>query len=66
MRALMMLAILTLAACGSAQQPAEEKPMPVSETVIAPYVSDMDKARAVQDTLQKDADKTDATLKAAE
>jgi hypothetical protein len=67
MRALMLLTAFTLAACGSAQKPDEQKPpMPVSETVFAPTISTLDKARAVEGTLQQDKDNADAAMKAAE
>ena len=67
MRALMLLITFTLTACGSAQKPAEEKPpMPVSETVFAPTISALDKARSVEGTLQKNAENADAAAKAAE
>lgn len=67
MRALMLLTALTLAACGSSQKPAEEKPpMPVSETVFAPTISTLDKARSVEGTLQQDKDNADTAMKAAE
>jgi hypothetical protein len=67
MRALMLLTALTLVACGSAQKPAEEKPpMPVSDTVLAPAINTLDKARAVQGAVEKEQDKIDAATKDAE
>jgi hypothetical protein len=66
MRVLLLLTVLTLTACGSAQQPVEEKPMPVSETVFAPAVDSLNKARAVEGTLQQNAESADAAIKAAE
>ena len=70
MRTLMLLTALgvltTLAACGSAQKPAGEKPpMPVSETVFAPAVNALDKAKSVEGTLQQDKENTDAALNKA-
>lgn len=62
-----MLATLALSACGESQQAAEPPPpMPVSETVFAPTVSTLDKARSVEGTLQQDKQNADAALKAAE
>lgn len=73
MRILYLLFALALAACspGKTTVPAAQSkqgppPMPVSETVFAPAVSAMDKARTVEGTLQKDKDNADAALKAAE
>jgi hypothetical protein len=66
MRVLMLLTVLTLAACGSAQKPVEEKPMPVSDTVFAPAVDSLNKARAVEGTLQQNAENADVAIKAAE
>ena len=67
MRVLTLLTALALTACGSANKPAEEKqPMPVSETVFAPTISTLDKARSVEDTLQQDKNNADAAIKAAE
>ncbi len=67
MRALTLLAAsLLLSACGSAKPPQEQAPMPVSETVFAPTVSTLDKARSVESTLQTAQDNNDAVLKAAE
>jgi hypothetical protein len=57
--------LLAVTACGSAQKPAEEKPMPVSDTVFAPAVNALDKAKSVEGTLQQDKDKTDAELNKA-
>jgi hypothetical protein len=67
MRVLMLLTAFALAACGSAKKPAEENPpMPVSETVFAPTISTLDKARSVEGTLQQDKNNADAAIKAAE
>lgn len=58
---------LGLGACGSERQTAEPAPpMPVSETVFAPALGTMDKARAVEGTLQQDRNHADAAIKAAE
>jgi len=59
--------MMTLAACGADKQAAAEKPpMAVSDTVFAPTVSALDKARSVEGTLQQDRDSADAAIKAAE
>ena len=63
---LMILALMTVAACGSSKDSAEPPPMQVKDTVFAPTVSTLDKARSVEGTLQQDKDKSDAAIKAAE
>lgn len=49
-----------LAACGSEQQPAE--PPPVEDTALRDMAGAMDKARAVEDTLQQHKEALDRTL----
>lgn len=48
--------LLLTAACGSSQSPdrkaaAQNAPPPVSHTVFAPYVNELDKAKNVQNTI---------------
>lgn len=67
MRTIYLLVALSVAACSPGKTPEPEKPpMPVSETVFAPAVSAMDKARGVEGTLQQDKNNADAAIKAAE
>ena len=64
---LCVIAALLLSACGGAKQAPVEKPaMRVEDTVVAPLVNDLNKARAVEGTLQAGKDQTDAALKADE
>lgn len=59
--------MLGLAACEPAkEEPPAKPPMPVSETVFAPTLSTLDKARSVEGALQQDKNNADAALKAAE
>jgi uncharacterized lipoprotein YbaY len=67
MRVILLLAALALSACGDSHEAAATKPpMPASETVFAPTLSTLDKAKSVQGTLQQGQDNADAALKAAE
>lgn len=64
---LSLVVTLSLVACGSAKETAPEKPpMPVADTVFAPTIKTLDKARSVEGTLQQDKDNVDAALNAAE
>jgi len=62
---LIMLACMGLCACGS-HEPPEHEVMPVKDTVFAPQVQALDKARAVQDTVNSQAAQNDAALQTAE
>jgi hypothetical protein len=58
---------MALVACGPARdEPPPKSPMPVSETVFAPTISTLDKARSVEGTLQQGNDNADAAIKAAQ
>lgn len=65
MRTFILLTALMLAACEPKPAQPDKPPMPVSETVFAPAVNALDKARTVEGTLQQDKDKTDAAIEAA-
>jgi hypothetical protein len=54
------LMVSLLAACGSEQKPAE--PPPVAETAFGDMAGAMDKARAVEGTLQQQKEALDRTL----
>jgi hypothetical protein len=56
----MLLVSLLLAACGSADEPS--KPPPVDETVFRDTVKPMEKARDVENVLQKEKEATDRAL----
>lgn len=61
-RSVLAIALMAslLAACGSQQQPTE--PPPVEETAFRDMAGAMDKARAVEDTLQQHKEALDRTL----
>ncbi len=61
---LLSLGCVLLCACGG--QPADHEVMPVQDTVIAPQVQALDKAKAVQDTVNTQAAQADAALQSAE
>lgn len=61
---LLSLGCVLLSACG--KQPAEHDVMPVQDTVIAPQVQALEKAKAVQDTVNTQAAQADAALQSAE
>jgi hypothetical protein len=54
------LAALLLAACGSAQPPAE--PRPVADTVFGEAAGTLDKARSVEGTVMQQKEDLDRTL----
>jgi hypothetical protein len=56
--------VFGLAACGGAQEPSQ--PLPVEDTVFGDAVGTMDKARAVEQTLQQEKQAHDRALDAAE
>ena len=53
---------LLLAGCGSSEPPPERETMKVEDTVFAPQIQSLDKARAVEDTLEQSQQRTDAAL----
>ncbi|HKQ13685.1 MAG TPA: hypothetical protein VJT80_09655 [Steroidobacteraceae bacterium] len=57
----MLLVSLLLAACGSADEPSKPPP-PVDETVFRDTVKPMEKARDVENVLQKEKEATDRAL----
>jgi hypothetical protein len=62
-----LCATLSLCACEpTKEEPPAKPPMPVAETVFAPTLSTLDKARSVEGTLQQDKEQADAAIKAAE
>ena len=61
---LLILGCVLLCACS--KQPADHEVMPVQETVIAPQIQALDKAKAVQDTVNTQAAQADAALQTAE
>lgn len=62
--------VLLTAGCGasnnSGQNAAQNAPPPVTHTVFAPYIQDLNKAKNVQTTLQAEKQKTDQQLQQAE
>lgn len=63
---LLMLAAGFFAACGGSKSQQEKQVPPVQETVFGGTVSALDKARAVQGTLEQQKQERDAALEAAE
>lgn len=59
-----LVVVLTVTACGAGQQDSE--PPPVENTVFGDAVGTMDKARAVEQTLQQEKQAHDRALEAAE
>ena len=58
--------VLALGACGSSQKPAEQvaaPPPPPQKTVLDDQLKAIDRAKAVQDTVDKQAKKADDQLK---
>jgi hypothetical protein len=65
--ALLVVAATCIAACGSSSKQQEEKKvMPVQDTVFGGTVSALDKAKAVEGTLEKQKQDRDAAIEAAE
>lgn len=64
-RTMLLLMSGVIGGCGSSTPP-EHEVMPVKDTVFAPMVNSLDKAKGVQDTLDQSKAQTDAALKNAE
>lgn len=62
--------LLLTAGCGASdnggQNAAQSAPPPVTHTVFAPYIQDLNKAKNLQNTLQAEKQKTDQQLQQAE
>lgn len=61
---LLSVGAMLVSACS--KPAAEHEVMPVQDTVIAPQVQALDKAKAVQDTVNTQAAQADAALQSAE
>ncbi|MGC3982935.1 MAG: hypothetical protein QM808_16915 [Steroidobacteraceae bacterium] len=65
--AISFVLLFGLSACEpSKEAPPAKPPTPAANTVFAPTVSTLDKARSVEGTLQQGKDNADTALKAAE
>lgn len=62
---LMMLSLTLLMGCSHKQESAPQKPMAVKDTVFGDDIRALDKAKGVQDTLNKDKANTDKAIESA-
>ena len=62
----MTLALTTVMACSHKQESAPEKPMSAKDTVFGDDIRALDKAKGVQDTLNKEKANTDKAIDSAE
>lgn len=61
-----LVVAVALTACGAGEQQEAREPPPVEDTVFGDAVATMDKARAVQDTMNERKEELDEAMKAAE
>lgn len=62
---LMTLTLATVMACSHKQESAPEKPMSAKDTVFGDDIRALEKAKGVQDTLNKDKANTDKAIDSA-
>lgn len=61
----MLFALMPLMACTHKPDTSSDKPMPVKDTVFGDDVRALEKAKGVQDTLNKDKANTDKAIESA-